>query len=96
MGVRRKAAIIGTLAILLTAATAGRSPNCSPIASPIYGSPIFGRAVTSVRTFKQNFGELKKAESMSPIERFVFSLILSNAKTPTTDTNIDARPLGQT
>jgi hypothetical protein len=91
MGVRRKAAIIGTLAILLTAATTGRSPNWSPI-----GSPIYGRAVTSVRTFKQNFGELKKAESMSPIERFVFSLVLSNAKTSTTETSIDSRPPGRT
>ena len=87
MGVRRKAAIIGTLAILLTAATAGRSP---------IGSPIFGRAVTSVRTFKQNFGELKKAESMSPIERFVFSLILSGAKTSTTETSIAPRTTGRT
>lgn len=87
IGVRRKAAIIGTLAILLTAATAGRSP---------ISSPIYGRAVTSVRTFKQNFGELKKAESMSPIERFVFSLVLSNAKTSTTETSIAPRTTGRT
>ena len=87
MGVRRKAAIIGTLAILLTAATAGRSP---------IGSPILGRAVTSVRTFQQNFGELKKAESMSPIERFVFSLVLSKTKTSTTETSISPRSMPRT
>ena len=67
--VRRKAAIIGSLAILLTAATAAYSP-------------IYGRAVSSVRTFQRNFGDLKKAGSMSPIERFVFSLVLSNSKAP--------------
>ena len=70
MGVRRKAAIIGTLAILLTAATAGHSP-------------VYGRAVSTVRNFQRNFGDLKKANSMSPLERFVFSLLLSNSKTPT-------------
>ena len=70
IGVRRKAAIIGTLAILLTAATAGHSP-------------AYERAVSSMRTFQRNFGDLKKADSMSPIERFVFSLVLSNSKTPT-------------
>jgi hypothetical protein len=72
--VRRKATIIGTLALLLTAATAGRSP-------------VYGRAVSSMRTFQRNFGELKKADSMSPIERFVFSLVLSNSKTPTEAAN---------
>ena len=70
IGVRRKATIIATLAIVLAAATAGRSP-------------VYGRAVSSVRNFQRNFGELKKADSMSPIERFVFSLVLANSKTPT-------------
>jgi len=69
IGVRRIAAIIGILAILLTAGTAGRSP-------------VYGRAISSVRSFQRNFGDLKKADSMSAIERFVFSLVLTNSKTP--------------
>jgi hypothetical protein len=70
MGVRRKATIIGILAILLTATNAGISP-------------VYSRAVSSVRSFQRNFGDLKKADSMNAIERFVFSLVLSNSKTPT-------------
>jgi hypothetical protein len=68
--VRRKAAIIGILAILLTAGATGNSP-------------VYVRAVSSMRNFQRNFGDLKKAGSMNPIERFVFSLVLSNSKTPT-------------
>jgi hypothetical protein len=67
MGVRRKATIIGILAILITAATAGHSP-------------AYVRAVSSVRSIQRNFGDLRKADSMNPVERFVFSLILSSAK----------------
>ena len=67
MGVRRKATIIGILAILLTAATAGHSP-------------AYVRVVSSVRSIQQNFGDLRKADSMNPIERFVFSLLLSRAE----------------
>jgi len=69
MGVRRKAIIIGTLAVLLTAARADYSP-------------VYGRAVSSLRSFQRVFGDLKQAGSMSPIERFVFSLVLSNSRTP--------------
>ena len=58
------------MALLLMAATAGYSP-------------VYARAACSVRTFQRNFGDLKKAGSMSPLERFVFSLVLSNSKTPT-------------
>jgi hypothetical protein len=69
MGVRRKATIIGILAVLLTAATAGESR-------------VYGRVLTSMRSIQRNFGDLKKADSMSTIERFVFSLVLSNSKPP--------------
>jgi hypothetical protein len=69
MGVRRKATIIGILAVLLTMATAGESR-------------VYGRLVTSMRSFQRNFGDLKKADSMNAIERFVFSLVLSHQKTP--------------
>ena len=67
---RRRATIIGTLAVLLTAASAGYSP-------------VYGRAVSSLHSFQRIFGDLKQANSMSLIERFVFSLVLSNSKTPT-------------
>jgi hypothetical protein len=83
IGVRRKAYIIGILAILFTAATAG-------------SSPVYSRAVSSVRSFQHNFGDLKKADSMSPIERFVFSLVLSNSKTPTAAANSYAPRVGRT
>ena len=67
MGVRRRATIIGILAILLTAVIAGNSP-------------AYVRAVSSLRSVQRNYGDLRKADSMSPIERFVFSLVLSSAK----------------
>ena len=68
---RRKATIIGTLALLLLAAGAGTSP-------------AYDRVVSSVRSVQQNFGDLKKAESMNSVERFVFSLVLAHSKTPGT------------
>ena len=83
IGVRRKATIIGILAILLTAASAGNSP-------------AYERAVCSVRNFQRSFGDLKKADSMSLIERFVFSLVLSNSKTPTAAANSYAPRAGRT
>ena len=83
IGVRRKATIIGTLAILIAASTAGYSP-------------VYVRAVSSMRSFQRNFGDLKKAESMNPVERFVFSLVLSNSKTPTAAANSYAPRTGRT
>lgn len=44
--------------------------------------PAYGRAVSSAHQFQQYFQDLKKADTMSPFERFVFSLVLVNAKTP--------------
>ena len=69
MGVRRKAIIIGTLAVLLTAASGGQAPAIMD-------------AVSSVRTIRRNFVDLKKTESLNSVERFVFSLVLSRAKKP--------------
>jgi hypothetical protein len=74
MGVRRKATIIGILAIMLTAAATETSP-------------AYTRIVSSVRSFQHNFGDLKKAESMNSIERFAFSLVLSRSKTPAVAAN---------
>ena len=84
IGVRRKATIIGILAILLAAATAGNSPA------------VYGRVVSSVRSFQRNFGDLKKADSMSPIERFVFSLVLSNSKVSADGSKLSRPAAGRT
>ena len=75
MGVRRRIAIIGTLAIVLAAAGMGNSP-------------AYRRVASSVQSFQRNLGELKKAESMSAIERIVFSLVLAGAKAPSATTTI--------
>jgi hypothetical protein len=82
MGVRRKTTIIATLAILITAATAGYSP-------------VYARAVSSMQNFQRNFKDLKKADSLSPIERFVFSLALSHSKTPTAAANSSVPSAGR-
>ena len=83
MGVRRKATIIGILAVLLTAATAGESR-------------VYGRVLTSICSFQRNFGDLKKADSMNTIERVIFSLILSHSKTPTAAANTYPSGVGRT
>lgn len=83
MSVRRRAAIIGTLAILLTAATAGRLP-------------VVGRAVSQVRSIQRNFGDLKKVDSMNSLERFVFSVALSRSKAPAEAINPSTPPVGRT
>jgi hypothetical protein len=68
--VRRRACIIGILALGL-AATAMRRP------------PAYARLVSSAQSFQHYFRNLKGAgNSLSPIERFVFSLVLANTKTP--------------
>jgi len=83
MGVRRKATIIGIVAILLSAVGAE-------------SSPAYDRVVSSVRSVKQNFGDLRKAESMNSVERFVFSLVLANSKAPATAANAYANRAGRT
>ena len=57
------------MAVLLSAATAGYAP-------------VYGRAVSTVHGVKKVFGDLQKADSMTPIERLVFSLVLSHSKAP--------------
>ena len=62
----RKAYIIGIIALGLSAGAARTSP-------------AVGRFVSSAQSFHRHFRELKDSgSSMSPIERFVFSLILAN------------------
>lgn len=66
----RKAYIIGIMALGLAAGAA-------------HTSPVFGRFVSSAQSFQSYYRNLKQAgTSMSPIERFVFSLVLANPKVP--------------
>ena len=45
--------------------------------------PAYCRIVSSAQNFQQYFRDLKQAgSSLSPIERFVFSLVLAHSKTP--------------
>jgi hypothetical protein len=66
----RKAYIIGILTVGLMA-TAFRN------------APAYGRLVSSAQSFQHYFQDLKGAgASLSPMERFVFSLVLANTRTP--------------
>jgi hypothetical protein len=66
----RKATIIAIIALGLAAGT-------------VHTSPVFGRFVSSAQSFRYYFRDLKQAgTSMSPIERFVFSLVLANPRAP--------------
>lgn len=69
----RKAYIIGILTVGLMA-TAFRN------------APAYGRLVSSAQSFQHYFQDLKGADaSLSPVERFVFSLVLANTRTPRPD-----------
>jgi len=49
-------------------------------------TPVLCRFVSSAQSFEQHFRELKNSgSSLSPIERFVFSLILVNTQAPAAD-----------
>ena len=64
----RKAYIIGVLAIGLAAAAAG-------------ASPVVSRLVCSARTFHSYFHQLAASgNSLSTVERFVFSFVLANTR----------------
>ena len=44
-------------------------------------APAYGRLVCSAQSFQQYFQDLNKAgNSLSPIERLVFSLVMANSK----------------
>ena len=69
----RKAYIIGILTVGLMA-TAFRN------------APAYGRLVSSAQSFQHYFQDLKGAgASLNPVERFVFSLVLANTRTPRPD-----------
>jgi hypothetical protein len=69
----RRAYIIGVLA-------AGMAISAA------YSSPVYTRLASSAHIFQQSFRDLEEAgESLSPVERFVLSLILANSKAPQAD-----------
>jgi hypothetical protein len=69
----RKAGIIGILTVGL-------------MATAIHTAPAYGRLVSSAQSFQHYFQDLKGAgNSLNPVERFVFSLILANTQTPRPD-----------
>jgi hypothetical protein len=76
--VKRRAYIIAVLVIGLLAA-----------AGP--PAPAYCRVLSSAVKFQQSFRDLKQAEAMSPIERFVFSLVLTRAKAPKADPGTSSR-----
>jgi len=48
----------------------------------VHGSPAYGRAANSARNFRHYFSDLKSADdSLNPLQRFVFSLMLANSTT---------------
>jgi hypothetical protein len=68
--VKRKAYMIGTLAVLL----ALNAPQ---------GIGAYGKVVNSARNFQRYYRDLQQGQnSLNPIERFVFSLVLANSKGP--------------
>ena len=74
----RKAYIIGTLALGL-AVTASHPAEVS-------------RLVSSAQSFRHHFHALKAAEnSLGPIGRFVFSMVLANTKTSDGKVAVPAR-----
>jgi hypothetical protein len=69
----RKAYIIGILTVGL-------------MATAVRNAPTYGRLVSSAQSFQHYFHNLKGADaSLNPVERFVFSLILANTRTPRPD-----------
>ena len=66
----RKACIIGILTVGL-------------MATAVRNAPVYGRLASSAQSFQHYFQDLKGAgASLSPVERFVFSLVLANTRTP--------------
>ncbi len=52
-------------------------------ATAVHTSPALNRIVSSAQSFRNNYRDLQQAGTrLSPIERFLFSLMLANPKTP--------------
>jgi hypothetical protein len=67
--VKQIAILIAIAAIALSAGAIRNASRGGRLASSVHNS---------VHNFRQNFGELRKVETMNPIERFMFSLALAN------------------
>jgi hypothetical protein len=64
----RRAYIIGVLALGLTVAS-------------VPSMPAYGRLVSSAHSFRHYFRDLNRAgNSLNPIERFVFSLVMADTR----------------
>lgn len=79
--VKRKAYMIGALAVILVLHSAGAG--------------AYGKVVRSAQNFQRYYSDLKQGQnSLNPIERLVFSLVLSTSKVPSQPTaNV---PVGRT
>lgn len=81
--VKRKAYMIGALAVILALHTAT-------------GSAAYLKVVQSAQNFQRYYSDLKQGQnSLSPVERLVFSLVLSTSKVPSQTTANDL-PVGRT
>ncbi|HEY1339969.1 MAG TPA: hypothetical protein VGF59_20795 [Bryobacteraceae bacterium] len=64
----RKAYILGVLAAALTATV-------------VRTTPAYGKLAASAQNFRESYCDLKRAgNSLSPVERFVFSLVLAHTR----------------
>ena len=80
---KRRAYIIGTLAVLLTLDLA-------------QSTGAYCRIVNHAQNFQRYYHDLQEGQSsLSPIERLVFSLVLANSKSPE-QTVTGAMPQGHT
>jgi len=75
--------MIGALAVVLAVNTAG-------------SAGAYCRIVNSAQNFQRYYHDLEQGQnSLNPIERFVFSLVLSNSKSPE-QTGASHHPAGRT
>ena len=75
---KRKGRIVGLVAVAL-------------MATAVRTTPVYDRLMTSARSVQHYLGNLRDSEStLSPLERFVFTLVLSNAKAPQADQQVAA------
>jgi hypothetical protein len=82
--VKRGAYIIGVLAVVLTVNVAQTSP-------------AYCRIANSARNFQRYYNDLKQGDnSLNPLERFVFSLVLSSSKNPKQTQKSRELPIGRT
>ena len=60
-------------------------------------TPAYCRIVDSARNFQRYYQDLKQGDnSLNPFERLVFSLVLSNSKTPKQTLKSRELPIGRT